>query len=250
MRWDGKPLLTIFFVILQNQILNFTWILLYAFVFSLEFGWLSFKQRVRLLHHTEAWAAALHHCFCILFLKIILVNRNVREDDLFKICIYLRSYGIFDQADQERIFNDLVFCTPERKASELLTEIGKRGHHVYWHLAHALKTRQTPMFNFFHSGDFQCCGMYVQWYVQLVTNVKKTRVIKRVAHWSQVCYNVHFIILAKPSQNQANQILIKWLWLKSKFASNTAEVYAPIQLYWLSATKIPTDAKQTKTKTV
>lgn len=88
---------------------------------------------------------------------LVLFARNIREDDLFKICIYLRSYGIFDQADQERIFNDLVFCTPERKASELLTEIGKRGHHVYWHLAHALKTRQTPMFNFFHGGDFQCC---------------------------------------------------------------------------------------------
>lgn len=129
------------------------------------------------------------HCiiaFCILFLKIILVNRNIREDDLFKICIYLRSYGIFDQADQERIFNDLVFCTPERKASELLTEIGKRGHHVYWHLAHALKTRQTPMFNFFHGGDFQCCGMYVQWFGSVIDKlVKKTRVGRRVAHWSQ-----------------------------------------------------------------
>lgn len=159
MTCDSRHLFKIFFFVLHKQILDFTWIVLYAFVFSLEFGFVQKKagyvfcttQKLGLLHSIIP--------FCIYFLKIILVNRNVREDDLFKICIYLRSYGIFDQADQERIFNNLVFCTPERKASELLTEIGKRGQHVYWHLAHALQTRQTPMFNFFHGGEFQCCVM-------------------------------------------------------------------------------------------
>ena len=187
-RWDEMVSLCSIYFSLSYK--TKSWISRGFYCMRLSFFWNSVNFPSNKVYvFCTAQRHGLLHCiiaFCILFLKIILVNRNIREDDLFKICIYLRSYGIFDQADQERIFNDLVFCTPERKASELLTEIGKRGHHVYWHLAHALKTRQTPMFNFFHGGDFQCCGMYVQWFGSVIDKlVKKTRVGRRVAHWSQ-----------------------------------------------------------------
>ena len=109
-------------------------------------------------------------------MPILLHNRNIRTDDVHSICIYLRSFGILDQADQDRIFNDSVFSNPVRKATELLTEIGKRGRHAYWYLAHALKTRHMAMFIFFHGGNFQCCGTYIangvnllSWYADILS---------------------------------------------------------------------------------
>lgn len=117
---------------------------------------------------------------------VIPTCRNITHDDeVHKICKYLRSFRIFDEADQNRICNPIALNTADKKATELLTEIGKRGQHAYWFLAHALKslgTKQIPLFNYFHGEDFHCCGTYgvlLILYVRYVFNVTYKR-LKRL----------------------------------------------------------------------
>lgn len=89
--------------------------------------------------------------FLIRFPEII---RN--EDQLFYIVRFMRAHGKFDAQDHERIFNNNLFTTMERKVTELLTVVEQKDPHTFWYLTHALQSKHSPLYDHLH-GPLNCC---------------------------------------------------------------------------------------------
>ncbi|XP_027055153.1 uncharacterized protein LOC113682196 [Pocillopora damicornis] len=78
------------------------------------------------------------------------------EDQLFYIVRFMRAHHKFDTQDHERIFNNYLFTTMERKVTELLAVVEQKDPHTYWYLMHALQSKHSPLYEHLH-GSIRCC---------------------------------------------------------------------------------------------
>ena len=92
------------------------------------------------------------------------------EDQLFYIVRFMRAHHKFDTQDHERIFNNYLFTTMERKVTELLAVVEQKDPHTYWYLMHALQSKHSPLYEHLH-GSIRCCGTWKICYCWPILNV-------------------------------------------------------------------------------
>lgn len=82
---------------------------------------------------------------------LLLFQKCLRRHDVKKILGYLRSFGILDVPDCERISSKKI---SDLMVTELVTMISTKDPHAFWYFTHSLKT--NALFQYFH-GDAHCC---------------------------------------------------------------------------------------------
>lgn len=90
---------------------------------------------------------------------LVIPDKIRNEDYLHYILRYMRAHNQFDRIDHERIFNNVLFTTVERKVTELLAVVAQKEPHAFWYLAHSFEAKQEPLYRYLH-GPIQCCGTY------------------------------------------------------------------------------------------
>ena len=90
---------------------------------------------------------------------LLLIPDKIRNNDyLHYILRYMRAHNQFDWRDHERIFNNVLFSTMEKKVTELLAVVAQKDRHAFWYLAHSFEAKQEALYRHLH-GPIQCCGM-------------------------------------------------------------------------------------------
>lgn len=97
---------------------------------------------------------------------LVLIQNKIRNNDyLHYILSYMRAHGQFDRLDHERIINDALLPTMDRKVDELLAVVEQKERHAFWYLVHSFESKQEPLYRYLH-GPIHCCGMdiyFVNW---------------------------------------------------------------------------------------
>lgn len=89
---------------------------------------------------------------------LVLIPNKIRNNDyLHYILRYMRAHNQFDQLDHERIFNDSLLPTVDRKVTELLAVVEQKDRHAFWYLVHSFESKQEPLYRHLH-GPIHCCG--------------------------------------------------------------------------------------------
>ncbi|EDO30958.1 predicted protein [Nematostella vectensis] len=78
------------------------------------------------------------------------------QHDLTATLLILRTCGVIDATDQQRITNKQRNCTTSDEIGTLVDVLNTKSTHAQWYLAHALKGKHRSLYEAMH-GDIECC---------------------------------------------------------------------------------------------